>query len=160
MKMKCKEIQNKLCAYLDDELTSDKKSAMNTHLKTCKICWDMAETYMKIDKLLTILPEPPSNPYFYTRLRAKFPFREREEKITWIEKILLPISTAVVVCLGIFIGILVGKNGNGLSTQFSNESEIDQTFYLENFNDFPSSSFGEIYFELISQTESQEGGIL
>ena len=160
MDMNCKEIQKRLSAYLDDELTSGEKSIINKHLRTCQMCQKMAKTFTEVDTLLTILSEPEPKPYFYTRLRLKIPFGEKEYKIAWIEKILFPVSTAAVICLGIFIGTLVGKNGNGTITQFSNESEIAQTFYLDSFNDFPASSLGEAYFELTSQTESQEGGVL
>ena len=136
---------------MDDELPADQKKMVETHLKECKKCQQELEILKETWEEIASLPSPVPVPYFYTQLKTRIRGKGKKKRVSWIEQLLLPVSAAAVVVLGIFIGSTVSRNGNLETANISTEEELVSSLYLNSFDDFPNSSLGDIYFELTSQ---------
>jgi predicted anti-sigma-YlaC factor YlaD len=148
--MKCRQVQKKLSVYLDDELDTNFKKLIESHLEECNTCQIKLKTIQETWDLLNEIPEPEPVQYFYTRLKARMSSKVYTKRAGRLERFLLPASIGAAVYLGILIGSIVGQNGKGLNTASNTEAEIVSSLYLDNFNDFPSASFGEAYFSFTS----------
>jgi anti-sigma factor RsiW len=146
--MKCKDIIRSLSAYSDGELDRDARSRIAAHLEKCSDCTHALERLSKIWEILDWLPEAEPNPHFYIRLKARKTSEKQERKESWIENVLIPVCSVAVVILGIMVGNLVGKNGDSVNLESSVEEEMVSTLHLDSFNDFPSASVGDAYYNL------------
>ena len=148
--MNCRNIQKWLSAYIDGELSTERKKTIQIHLQECETCQEILKTMNQAWDLLDELPAPESVPYFYTRLKARMEAEKQEKGQKWIERILIPTSAVVATVLGIIVGSIVGSNGN----QQVEATGLDEEFiasYLDSFEDFPGVSLGEVYLDLSSQ---------
>jgi hypothetical protein len=135
---------------MDGELSTERKKTIQIHLQECETCQETLKTMNQAWCLLDELPAPESVPYFYTRLKARMEAEKPEKGQKWIERILIPTSAVVAIILGIFMGSIVGSNGN----QQAEAAVVDEEFiasYLDSFEDLPSISLGEDYLDLSSQ---------
>ena len=148
--MKCRTIQRKLSAYMDEEVDKNQKTTIEEHLQHCQTCQQLLGELNKTWSLLSLLPEAESVPYFFTQLNAKLTSEKAGKRSKWIDRVLIPATAIAVTVLGIIMGDIVGKNGELLAEQ-SVEDEIANALYLDSFDDFPTASLGEAYFDLVSQ---------
>ncbi len=149
--MKCREVKRKLSAYMDGELDLHEKKMVEVHLRDCVKCQHELEILKETWREISILPTPDPSPYFYAKLKTRMTAKEKKRKTSWVEQILIPVSAMAVVVLGVFIGSTVSRNGNLQVVNSSAEEELISSLYLNSFDDFPSSSLGDIYIELTSQ---------
>lgn len=148
--MKCQKIQRKLSAYMDGEVDEDLKATIEEHLQHCQACQQLLGELYKTWNLLSLLPEAESVPFFFTRLNTRLTSEKTGKRSKWIDRVLIPATAIAVTVLGVITGDIVGKNGELLAKQ-SAEDEIISTLYLDSFDDFPTASLGEVYFDLVSQ---------
>lgn len=63
--MKCKEVKKLLSAYLDDELSLNKRQLVEKHLKVCSDCAREFASFRSVDRLTTsLIPEEPPEEYW------------------------------------------------------------------------------------------------
>ncbi|MBN2029213.1 zf-HC2 domain-containing protein [bacterium] len=147
--MKCRTIQRKLSAYMDNEVDRDQKATIEDHLQHCQACQQLLGELNKTWSLLSLLPEAESVPYFFTRLNARLTSEKAGQRSKWIDRVLIPATAVAITILGIITGDIVGKNGDAMAEQLT-EDEIASALYLDSFDDFPTASLGEAYFDLVS----------
>jgi predicted anti-sigma-YlaC factor YlaD len=141
--MNCYQVKRKLSAYLDRELDSALLLELENHLERCESCRQEFEILKTTWDLLAHEPSPELHPFFYTRLKARQKAQKAHARAPWIERILIPISVTAVVALGIFLG---SSYRNGTLNGRTNGTDPDELYsYLENFQDFPETSFRDMY---------------
>jgi anti-sigma factor RsiW len=133
MKMKCKEIHNKLIDYLDDELPVKEKEQVREHLSQCKQCWQI---FQELKEAWSSLKDEKISyqPFFYTRLKQRMENKnERSASLAKYGKMILqPVMYFVILGLGIFIGIQLGQ---GIETSGEQVTQYGEEAYIESFAD-------------------------
>jgi anti-sigma factor RsiW len=146
--MKCQECQRKLSAYMDSELSKEEKVHIASHIQSCPECARAMQMLSRTWDTLEWLPEADPPSHFFIRLKARMSSEKKDRKERWIERVLLPASAVAVVGIGIFIGSLVGKNGDMINGNMGVEEEWISALDLDRFDDIPSASLGNAYIEL------------
>ena len=127
--MDCREIQERLSAFLDREVGQDLHLQMSSHLATCPACQAELAALERLDAALAGLEAPAPRD-----LAAKVRRRLHSPAIPWFQSLAL----AVCLVLGIFLGSsltgsLYPASANGITSEVAN---------LEVFQDSPQGSLG------------------
>ncbi len=147
--MKCRHIQKRLSAYIDNEMGREERKTLDAHLEACETCRFALERMRGVWVLIGEVPQPEAVPYFMTRLNARL--GEQKSHSGLIERILLPVSVAAVIFLGTLMGSYFGMNGNQVNTESQAEVEVVSIDYIDHLSDLPSASLSEAYFNLAYQ---------
>ena len=150
--MKCRMIKRRLSAFIDGELDASLNEQINTHLQRCLDCQNAWHAANQAWDMLDVLPEPKTVPYLYTRIKARIASIKVYDPFHWMRNVLVPLSTAAAVALGIFLGSLASLNGNTTTVdeEWANSEVIDQ------FEDFPNASLGDAYAQLTGLESEME----
>ncbi len=111
--MNCKKHRDKIIFFLEGDLPGHEMEEVRHHLAECGDCAAFAE---ELKKTLGVLQEersPEVNPFFYTRLKARMeaPAAEMlraEQRPAW-ERVLQPVFFSLLLLLGIYAGITIGR---------------------------------------------------
>jgi len=154
----CQSISKKLSAYQDGEVTTDEKTIIETHLRTCEACQKRYEvlmlTYRNLGKLPEINPAPELSRQIVNRATlAQDPY--------WVRVLIgafrsLPVSATMVIlaATGLLIGAIMG---NFLTERQFHPSGVFSTFHTDQsltlasvqaFDATPPGSFAEGYLKL------------
>ena len=92
--------------YLEGSLHHSVNNQVKEHLQTCNRCISLLKAYKDTYGLIIHEREFEYKPFFYTRLRAKMESEEVEDNFFMIslKKTLFPLSIAVSVIIGVFVG--------------------------------------------------------
>lgn len=137
-KMKNKCIHNDLIFYLDNELSVEKRTAVEKHLEECADCRGFL-AYLK-DGMLVIEKEknPEVSPFFYTRLSARLDENPKYQmQRPWV-RLAQPAFFSLVLLAGIYGGMKLGGNA---STQKENPQTASSVQMLNDFAAEPIESF-------------------
>jgi len=148
--MSCQRVKKKLSAYMDGALQPEDQKEIKNHLDNCQDCADELKNLQVVWEALDILPQAERTPYFYTRLKARIESSSRNGKPVWKKQLWVPFAFAAAMFAGLFLGQSVGKgiNGNGSKQEILGESYTEDEL-LDAFNDFPSSSMGNVYLDIV-----------
>ena len=154
----CQSISKKLSAYQDGEVTTDEKTIVETHLRTCEACQKKYEvlllTYRNLRKLPEINPTPELSRKIMNRATlVQDPY--------WVRILVgafrsLPVSAAMVIlaATGLLIGAIMG---NFLTESQFHPSGVFSTIHTDQsltlasiqvFDATPPGSFAEGYLKL------------
>ncbi len=143
--MQCQTVQHQLSEYMDGELRSGEKRQIQQHLAGCADCRNTLEEMRKAWNLLDVLPGPKPAPYLRTRILARLGDSKAPARRRWFEHLLLPISATAVALVGIWLGSLVGKNGDAAAENQKTEDPVAVS-YADHLDDLPSASLSNAYF--------------
>jgi predicted anti-sigma-YlaC factor YlaD len=150
--MQCKNAKRKLSALIDGELAPSLREEVQDHLASCGACRQAFEGLSQTWEMIrTVPPASKPAPYLYTRIRARLDAEESVSPIGFWRRLVVPLTSAVVVALGVFFGSQIGVNGHG-DTALAAEDYFGSV-YLDAFQDFPTASLGAVYF-----ADASEGG--
>ena len=149
--MKCREVQKRLSAYLDCEIETNDRKWIDDHLQNCQQCQNHLRSIRNTWETIGILPDHKPVPYFYARLKTRMASQEKEEKLTWVDRVLIPASSIVALALGLLVGNIVGRNGDFRYETPILEEEVVDALQLDSFDDFPNASLGDALFTLAIQ---------
>ncbi len=105
MKMKNCSYEKKLNAYLDDELASDEKAEVKTHLQSCNICQNTLRELISINHLLAEYQEEDLPESLANKIFNAIPQQNRIS----IWKILMKLPIAAMLIVSLLAGILISK---------------------------------------------------
>ena len=145
--MNCQRVKKRLTAYLDGELDEARQKAVALHLGTCASCRQAVEALQSSWDLLGVLPEADPVPHFFIKVKARMTSQEGRRRSSRLERFLVPATTAAALVLGVWMGSMVGRNGNGVAAWYG-EQTVESTIYLDTFDDLPSGSFAKAYIDL------------
>ncbi len=133
--MKCREIQEKLSAYIDKELNPDQFENITQHMVHCSECSSKLEGLQKVDTVLNNAPLYNVPAKFSKKLMQEIHITSSStENLKIINLIFAPVTKFF---LNFFTLIESLKSF--------------RTATLDEFSDFPPCSMGYIYFNLIDQ---------
>ena len=133
--MKCRDIQEKLSAYIDKELNPDQFENVTQHLVHCSECKSELEALQKVDTVLDNAPlyNVPAN--FSEKLMQEIHITSSStENLNIINLIFAPVTKFFLNFFTLIESLKSFK-----------------TATLDEFSDFPPCSMGYIYFNLIDQ---------
>lgn len=137
-KMKTKCIHNDLIFYLDNELSVEKRFAVEKHLEECADCRSFL-AFLK-DGMLIIEKEknPEVSPFFYTRLSARLEENLKcQTQSPWV-RLAQPAFFSLILLAGIYGGT---KLGGKASTKKVNPQTPSTVQMLNDFAAEPIESF-------------------
>jgi hypothetical protein len=111
--MKCKTLHKKLIFFLEGDLPEKEAREIKLHLNECADCAAFAEDMKKTLGIIQTEKSPEVNPFFYTRLKARFESQEENAGKTagfpiW-QKVLQPAFFSLLLLAGIYAGIKIGQ---------------------------------------------------
>jgi len=121
--MKCKEVKKLLSAYLDDELSMNKRQLVEEHLKVCSDCALEFASFQSVDRLTTsLIPEEPPEEYWeeYSSrlLRRVAPKVERKAGFSlrdwWLSILMRTEFRVATAAAGVVLILLIGVYRLGL----------------------------------------------
>lgn len=104
--MVCKDFENSIIFYIDDELKTNERKEFEVHLKNCSLCKLLFE---KVNSTysLAVKEDIEINPFFYTRVMAKMEANSNKKK-SILSKAFVPklqLASFAFACLfAIFLG--------------------------------------------------------
>jgi predicted anti-sigma-YlaC factor YlaD len=127
--MECKSIYSQLTGYLDGETDRDLQNKIEMHLKECKQCAEFLIRLKKAYNLVEKEKEVQPDPYMFTRIMAGIEdpnpaIPEKKVKIAF-----QAIAYAAIIVIGIYSGVLAGKNFSGKSSVSADYQ--DEIYYLD-----------------------------
>jgi predicted anti-sigma-YlaC factor YlaD len=132
--MTCEQIQEKLPAYQDGELSAENEKAIKTHLDVCEVCRKeeklLSESWEMLGDLKSIEPSPNFEARFWARVR-----QEESKQTGW--RSLLPAALglagmAAVWVIGVTGGFLLFENHNRKEVALINPSSVVTSPYPPN----------------------------
>ena len=133
--MKCREIQEKLSAYIDKELNPDQFENVTQHLVHCSECKSELEALQKVDTVLDNAPLYSVPAKFSEKLIQEIDITSSStENLNIINLIFAPVTKFILNFFSLIESLKSFK-----------------TATLDEFSDFPPCSMGYIYFNLIDQ---------
>ena len=142
--MNCRQIKKQLSVFQDGELAPEQEKTLKVHLRQCEACRTRLQEYRASWDLLEILEDAEPNPYFYTRLKTRI--EERRVHHRGFSRLLIPVTAAVMLLLGIWMGNAVTKMGNGTTVATTEQDlMIPALEHFEDFEDFPAESIGKVF---------------
>jgi anti-sigma factor RsiW len=153
--MKCRIVRRKLIAYLDGELRERQRILIEEHLSQCDKCREEAGLLVKTSNFLknweNIEPSENLEANFWRRVSSE---KEREALsqpiLRQLTRFALPAAVAAALTAGVILGNLVGKTMSSQAVS-SWEEEYVSRVGLDSFQDSPSGSLSEVYFNLASE---------
>jgi predicted anti-sigma-YlaC factor YlaD len=137
-KMNHRSIHNDLIFYLDNELSVEKRIAVEKHLDECADCRGFLVFLQEGMQIIGKEKNPEVSPFFYTRLSVRL-----EEKLVfqtqsqWA-RLALPAFFSLVLLAGIYGGLKLGSNA---SSPRVNQPATNSVQMLNDFADEPIESF-------------------
>ena len=147
--MKCNDVQQRIKAYLDEELTGRDAEAISSHIKSCSSCSKEAALLSRTWEMLLELPGPEIVPdlvpatLFRIQKEAAASFLQRFSR--WLLPIPAPAFAAIALVLGLFIG---ARLGTLISTVNAEPGATEDPLYLEIFQELPPDSIGDAYIQV------------
>jgi hypothetical protein len=110
--MKCKQVHKNFIGYIENTLSGALSAALHNHIETCPACKEKYENLLYTYTIFDKQSSPEITPFFYTRVEQRLKSRmyPTVPLYSLFFKRLQPVLAAVIIVLGISLGILVGKN--------------------------------------------------
>jgi len=137
-KMKTKCIHKDLIFYLDNELSVEKRTAVEKHLEECADCRSFLAFLKEGMQVIEKEKNQEASPYFYTRLSARLDEKtERQAQSQWI-RLAQPAFFSLMLIAGIYGGLKLGGNA---SSPKVNQQATSSVQMLNDFAAEPIESF-------------------
>jgi len=137
-KMKTKCIHNDLIFYLDNELSVEKRTAVEKHIEECADCRSFLAFLQDGMQIIEKEKNPEVTPFFYTRLSARLDEKQVYQTQSQWSRLAQPAFFSLVLLAGIYGGLKLGSNAS------SPEVNQPATTSIQMLNDFaaePIESF-------------------
>ena len=136
METKC--IHKDLIFYIDNELSVEKRNAVEKHLEECADCRSFLAFLQESIQIIDKEKNPEATPFFYTRLRARLDEDPKYQPKSQWARLAQPAFFSLVLLAGIYGGLKLGG--------IASSSEVNQqtTNSVQMLNDFaaePIESF-------------------
>ena len=154
--MKCQQVQRRLSAFLDGELSEKQASRIAVHVSGCPHCRKEVESMTTAWEQVGEMQEVDPSPHFWIKLNARIvQVEERRfspEKVRgFLDRLLVPATVVAASVVGLWIG------GALYDVQRTDEPEVWEqvttSLYLDMLDDFPAHSIGSDYVQLLSDQD-------
>lgn len=114
--MNCELCHKEFDAWHKDRLTPERRDQVDSHIKTCSECNEYYRVQILTDRVIAVEKELPVNPYLSARVMAEIENRQAKVKVYFpgiLRPVLMTVSMAAAVFLGVMMGSLPQRNLNG-----------------------------------------------
>lgn len=137
-KMKTKCIHKDLIFYLDNELSEEKRTAVEKHLEECADCRCFLAFIKEEMQIIEKEKNREASPFFYTRLSARLDERpELMPQGLWV-RLAQPAFFSLMLIAGIYGGLRLGSNA---SSGIINQHPTSTIQLMNDFEAEPIESF-------------------
>jgi anti-sigma factor RsiW len=137
-KMKHSSIHKDLIFYIDNELSVEKRTAVEKHMEECVDCRSFLAFLQEEIQIIEKEKKPEVSPFFFTRLSARLEEKpEYRTQSQWV-RLAQPAFFSIMLVLGIFGGLRLGSNA---SSPKQNQPATSSIQMLNDFEDEPIESF-------------------
>lgn len=137
-KMETKCIHKDLIFFLDNELSEEKRTAVEKHLEECADCRSFLVFLKEEMQVIEKEKNPVASPYFFTRLSARLDERpEFKQEGLW-SRIAQPAFFSMMLIAGIYGGLRLGSNA---SSGMINQEPTSTIQLMNDFEAEPIESF-------------------
>lgn len=142
--MKCRTIHKNLIFFLEGDLPQKETEQIKVHLSGCEQCAAFAEDMKKTLGIIEKEKAIETNPFFYTRLKAKLESQTQAEKVRFwkpvLVKVVQPVFFSVLLIAGIYTGFKIGTPVR-VNTAFANYTTEEIVPYLNEMQSEPIEEF-------------------
>ncbi|MFZ4400642.1 MAG: zf-HC2 domain-containing protein [Bacteroidales bacterium] len=119
----CEEIENNLLFYINNELSSELKSSITSHLTECEHCNCLVNEVSSTMQIIEAMKIKENDPYFYTRLNQRMESQHTEKDIFafFPKRILQLAAIFCLLAIGSFTGIRIGNQYNPKNAEVTAE---------------------------------------
>jgi hypothetical protein len=114
--MNCELCHKEFDAWHKDLLTPAMRDQVETHLKECSECNEFYKVQILTDRVIAREKGLQINPYLSTRVMAEIGKSQAENKVFFpgiLKPVLITVSMAAAVFLGVMMGSIPQRNLNG-----------------------------------------------
>jgi anti-sigma factor RsiW len=137
-KMKTKCIHNDLIFYIDNELSVEKRTAVEKHLSACADCRSFLAFLQDGMQIIEKEKNPEVTPFFYTRLNARLDEKQVYQTQSQWSRLAQPAFFSLVLIAGIYGGLKLGSNASTIKV---NQPATSSVQMLNDFAAEPIESF-------------------
>lgn len=137
-KMKNKCIHKDLIFYIDNELSVEKRIAVEKHLEECADCRSFLAFLQDGMQIIEKEKNPEVTPFFYTRLSARLDEKNVDQTQSQWARLAQPAFFSLVLLAGIYGGLKLGSNA---SSPVVNQQATSSVQMLNDFATEPIESF-------------------
>lgn len=137
-KMKHKCIHKDLIFYLDNELSVEKRTAVEKHLEECADCRGFLAYLKEGMQMIEKEKNQEVSPFFYTRLSARLEEKQVYQTQSQWTRLAQPAFFSLVLLAGIYGGLKLGSNASSTKVNHQATSSIQM---LNDFAAEPIESF-------------------
>jgi len=147
--MKCNDVQQRIKAYLDNELTGRDAEAISSHIKSCSSCSQAAALLSRTWDILLELPGPETVPDLVPATLSRIPEEAAASFLQSLSRLFLPVPAPAFAAIAIVLGLFIGARlGTSISTRYSEPGATEDPLYLEIFQELPPESIGDAYIQV------------
>jgi anti-sigma factor RsiW len=136
MKTKC--IHKDLIFYLDNELSVEKRTAVEKHLEECADCRGFLAFLQDGMQIIEKEKNPEVSPFFYTRLSARLEEKPEPQVLSQWVRLAQPAFFSLMLLAGIYGGFKLGSNASTIKVNRPATSSVQM---LNDFAAEPIESF-------------------
>ena len=137
--MTCAELEILLCDYVDGTLAAEQRTALDSHIATCRACAELAADVAGATAFFEAVPsvEPPRE--LLTRILDQIPAERqwwRRIWSGWVEGVLQPrfvMGMAMTILSVSMLAKLAGFSASEVSSAISNPAKVWQTLDYRTF---------------------------
>jgi anti-sigma factor RsiW len=147
--MKCTDVQQRIKAYLDNELNGRDAEAISVHIKRCSSCSKEAALLSRAWDILRELPGPETVPDLVPATLSRI--KEEADASFWqkLSRLLLPVPVPAFAAFALVLGLFIGARlGTSLSIRYAEPGASEDPLYLELFQELPPESIGDAYMQV------------
>ena len=137
-KMKHEQIHKDLIFYLDNELSDEKRKAVEEHLAECANCRSFLAFLKEEMHIIEKEKNPEASPYFFTRLSARLDEKQIYQTQSQWARLAQPAFFSLILLAGIYGGVKLGSNA---SSPLVNQQTSSGVQMLNDFAAEPIESF-------------------
>jgi anti-sigma factor RsiW len=151
--MNCSQVQKRLSAYIDGEITEKERILISKHLGSCPSCTEELNAIKALGTVMNDLDHITVPAYF--RAHVKQRIKDQGSRplpiIEIIRRAVFPVTTTAALIISILIGNFIGKTlyRDVAEIPAQEDSEIAGTFGLTSMNEFPEGSLSNVYYEYV-----------
>jgi anti-sigma factor RsiW len=159
--MKCHQIENKLSAYQDGELSASENEQVERHLAGCHACREQHVKLQQTWKALGEIAEIRPTPGFYERVSQKID--QAPERRVWdslwgnwrLKAFPSPAIASAILAIGIISGAIIGNSFVDIHPPQSATVYAEEGFLssLRVFGPVPPGTLADNYERLLSYNE-------
>lgn len=136
MKNKC--IHKDLIFYIDNELSVEKRTAVEKHLEECADCRSFLAFLKEGIQIIEKEKNPEVSPFFYTRLSARLDEKQVYQTQSQWARLAQPAFFSLILLAGIYGGLKLGSNASSpaVNQQISSGVQMLNDFAAEPIESF------------------------